>query len=287
VWSTERNVQYGDYFMWVHDEPGSDRDGSRWRWTEDAPGDEDEEWDFKEESEPGFWFCRDAPTHSSSNVRRATARNKASGEVLKLRLELKRTADTLRMSGGERGCASSHLRLWRICAERTIPTMILEDDVHLTFARTGGKGNSNGKNFTTRLSKALEQAPRDFDVIYLGWSGWRGGHEYRMAPVLEDDAAKKFIRKAEYVWTTVAYVISPAGARKLLEHAKPMYQPVDNFMAWEASQGRLNSYVSLDEGDDDSTWAGGIVDQFDFQGDTDIGKSDGGIQGDDVKNYVV
>merc|ERR1712187_180641 len=33
------------------------------------------------------------------------------------------------------------------------------------------------------------------------------------------------IRKSEYVWTTVAYVIWPAGAKKLLESAKPMNQP--------------------------------------------------------------
>merc|ERR1711957_1165039 len=94
-------------------------------------------------------------------------------------------------------------------------------------------------------------------------------------------------RKAEYVWTTVAYVISQAGAKKLLAAAVPMNQPVDNFMAWEASQGRLKSYVALDEGDDDGLWAGGIVDQVDFQGDSDIQKSDGGVQGDDYKKFAV
>jgi len=191
------------------------------------------------------------------------------------------------MSGGERGCAHSHLRLWRVCAERSTPTLVLEDDVHLTFERNGSKGKSNGKVFTARLKQALEHVPSDFDVVYLGWSGWRGGHHYRWTTYPEDDVAKTCVRKAEYVWTTVAYVISPVGARKLLEQSKPMNQPVDNFMAWEASQGRLNSYVVLDEGDDDGAWAGGIVDQLDFQGDSDIGKSDGGIQGDNVTDYVV
>jgi len=42
--------------------------------------------------------------------------------------------------------------------------------------------------------------------------------------------------------------------------------------ALEASQGKLKSFVALDAGDEDSTWAGGIVDQFDFQGDSDIKK---------------
>jgi len=97
----------------------------------------------------------------------------------------------------------------------------------------------------------------------------------------------KAIRRAEYVYTTVAYVISPKAAKYLLSLSSPINQPVDNFMAWEASQGRLNSYVILDEGDHDGTWAGGIVDQFDFQGDSDITKSDGGHQGDDEKAFAV
>merc|ERR1719149_301254 len=37
--------------------------------------------------------------------------------------------------------------------------------------------------------------------------------------------------------------------------------------------------------DNDGTWAGGIVDQNDFQGDSDIKKSDGGVQGDDAAEF--
>merc|ERR1712139_495313 len=161
------------------------------------------------------------------------------------------------------------------------------------FDRSGHKlGKSSGKIFSERLAKTLELAPRDFDVIYLGWSGWRGGHYRSGKSGPTDDApwnkdAKKFLRKAEYVWTTVAYVITQQGAKKLLAAARPLNQPVDNFMAWEASQGRLNAYVVLDEGDNDGTWAGGIVDQHDFQGDSDIKKSDGGVQGDDSKEFAI
>merc|ERR1712048_1302632 len=156
------------------------------------------------------------------------------------------------------------------------------------FDRNSGLGMSNGHVFTERLRLAVKHAPSDFDVIYLGWSGWRGGH----LMIWKEDSSENsgscnFIQKAEYVWTTVAYIISQAGAKKLLAAGSPLNQPVDNFMAWEASQGRLKSYVALDEGDDDDTWAGGIVDQFDFQGDSDIKKSDGGHQGDDEKEFAV
>merc|ERR1719265_1318563 len=64
TWSTERNLRFGDYFMWVHDEPGAERNGRMWKYVEDAPGEDDEEWEFTEDSDPGFWFCRDAPTFS-------------------------------------------------------------------------------------------------------------------------------------------------------------------------------------------------------------------------------
>ena len=45
-----------------------------------------------------------------------------------------------------------------------------------------------------------------------------------------------------YVWTTVGYVIWPSAA-KTFTRLLPMDMPVDNFMAWEAREGRLNSFV--------------------------------------------
>lgn len=189
-----------------------------------------------------------------------------------------------RMSGGERGCAHSHRRMWELISERTSPTLVLEDDAQFVFDRSDSElGKFSGKLFAERLCAAMKEVPADFDIMYLGWSGWRGGHFKLLDEEDEGDA----IRKVEYVWTTVAYIITPSAAKKLLHCATPMNQPVDNFMAWEASQGRLKSFVVLDEGDDDGLWAGGIVDQVDFQGDSDIQKSDGGVQGDDVSVFNV
>jgi len=283
-WNTKNNSHFADFYEWVFE------DGTPWMWAADAP-EEDDTWKFEENGEE-FSYIRDAPTFDESPERTGTLVKKATGEKFTVTLKYaKRYMDPGQeqfMSGGERGCASSHLRLWRLAAEREEPTLVLEDDAHLTFDRNADLGSMNGKAFTERLAGAVANAPKDFDVIYLGWSGWRGGH-FKLWK--EDDSgvsaeAKKYIQKAEYVWTTVAYVISQAGAKKLLEVAKPIDQPVDNFMAWEASQGRLKSFVALDAGDEDGTWAGGIVDQFDFQGDTDIQKSDGGHQGDNAMDFT-
>jgi len=286
TWNTSCNSYYADYFEWVFE------DGTPWKWAADT-GDDDDEWTFEENlvNDEEWSFIHHA---SEKIIRTATITKKVTGEKFKLRLafsnKYKEPGQVMKMSGGERGCAHSHLRLWRVAAERATKTLVLEDDVQMCFDRSGG-GKANGKVFTERLGQALKNAPADFDVIYLGWSGWRGGN-YRLKQVEDPQEAestrrKQYMRKAEYVWTTVAYVISPAGAKKLLAAAKPLNQPVDNFMAWEASQGRLNAWVALDEGDHDGTWAGGIVDQFDFQGDSDIKKSDGGHQKDDAAEFAV
>merc|ERR1719321_1677050 len=145
---------------------------------------------------------------------------------------------------------------------------------------------SKEKVLTKGLNFGMEEAKKagNFDVLYLGWSGHRDGN-YRY---LKSKPGRKnpIVRRVEYVWTTVAYVLWPEGAKKLLKAASPMDQPVDNFMAWEAREGRLNSFVLLDEGDQNHEWSGGIVDQYDFQGDSDVVKSDGGHQGDDPAAFL-
>jgi GR25 family glycosyltransferase involved in LPS biosynthesis len=148
-------------------------------------------------------------------------------------------------SGGERGCAHSHYRIWKVVAESEKPMLVLEDDVKLNFDRTDDNGVSNGKILTERLNLGMAEAKKQggFDVLYLGWSGLRDGN-YRY---LKSKPGRKnpIVRRVEYVWTTVAYVLWPEGARKLLKAASPMNQPVDNFMAWEAREGRLNRLCFL------------------------------------------
>jgi len=271
VWNTTLNAVYGDYDEWVFDAPGTPLDGTHWKWPDQA-GEDDPEWKFEEGEEDGEGTAEKVSTKEILKVKKVFAeRFRNPGQVQ-------------RMSGGERGCAHSHRRIWEAVAERNTATLVLEDDAQFVFDRSDSElGKFSGKLFTERLCAAMKEAPSDFDVLYLGWSGWRGSH----FKLLEEEDEGQAIKKVEYVWTTVAYVITPAAAKKLLQAASPMNQPVDNFMAWEASQGRLKSFVALDECDDDDLWAGGIVDQVDFQGDSDIKKSDGGVQGDDANEFKV
>jgi GR25 family glycosyltransferase involved in LPS biosynthesis len=191
-------------------------------------------------------------------------------------------------SPGERGCAHSHYRCWERAAASDGPILILEDDLQVCFEHPEHpKGAvSNGTTFTARLELGMQEAKRrEIDVLYLGWSGWKDGNNKWGKPTR--GRKNPIVRKVEYVWTTVAYVIWPRGARRLLKRAKPMDQPVDNFMAWECREGRLEGYVLLDPADTDYTFTGGVARQTDFRNDTDIKKSDGGDQGHDPTCYLV
>jgi GR25 family glycosyltransferase involved in LPS biosynthesis len=125
----------------------------------------------------------------------------------------------LPLSPGERGCGLSHIHAWQLCLERGRPLLVFEDDAAPTA------------DFTARLSRALIALPDDADLLYLGYSqaaAWRR--------VVSPDCAE-----AEYVWTTVGYIVWPAGARKLLSRL-PIDQPVDNWMASLCAAGKVKSY---------------------------------------------
>lgn len=129
----------------------------------------------------------------------------------------------LDLSPGERGCSMSHVRAWRRCLElagpEERPLLVLEDDAAPTA------------EFSSVLSRAWSALPSDAGVLYLGYSqaaGWRR----EVGPELVE---------AEYVWTTVGYVIWPAAARLLLSKL-PVNEPVDNWMAGLCAEGELKAY---------------------------------------------
>jgi len=99
------------------------------------------------------------------------------------------------------------------------PLLVLEDDA------------APVEKFTEILERALHALPRDAHVLYLGYSQ---AAEWRCEVSAE-------VVEAEYVWTTVGYIIWPAGARILLNRL-PIDQPVDNWMAAACASGAIKSY---------------------------------------------
>lgn len=129
----------------------------------------------------------------------------------------------LTLSPGERGCSMSHIRAWRYCLEHAgsegKPLLVLEDDAAPT------------PEFAVILSRALRALPQDAHVLYLGYSQAADWRREVSAELVE----------SEYVWTTVGYIIWPAGARMLLDQL-PVNEPVDNWMAGICATGGLKAY---------------------------------------------
>merc|ERR1719162_261316 len=77
----------------------------------------------------------------------------------------------------------------------------------------------------------MSSLPSDAHILYLGYSQaaeWRR----ELSPVLVE---------SEYVWTTVGYIIWPAGARLLMSRL-PIDGPVDNWLAQMCADGDLKAY---------------------------------------------
>lgn len=133
---------------------------------------------------------------------------------------------TLKMSPGERGCCASHVRCWRRCARLGKPLVVLEDDAVVLprFAEVLAQA--------TRELQELKGSSAAADVLWL--SSKDRGRARRLSP-------GSTLMRPEFLWTTVGYVVYPAGARKLLR-ACPVDAPVDNFVARLVREEQLTGY---------------------------------------------
>merc|ERR1719272_2691300 len=130
--------------------------------------------------------------------------------------------ETLELTAGERGCAASHIRLWKKAAKLNKPVILVEDDAVPV------------RDFSVKLKKALDEVPSDADLLYLGYS------RPEKAPWRED--VGESLAKVDYVWTTIGYIVWPKGARKLLQRL-PVDSPVDNFMSWASHTNHTKVYA--------------------------------------------
>jgi len=131
----------------------------------------------------------------------------------------------LNLSDSERACAHSHVRAWQEIARQQVdqPTLVLEDDAVLS------------EDFADRLPQLLWQLQSNAsaDMLYIGYSE---------AESLTEKVGDGLYR-APYLWTTIGYVLWPSAARKLLTML-PIDQPVDNFIAWQVKNGRLQAFAA-------------------------------------------
>jgi len=137
-------------------------------------------------------------------------------------------AANLTYNNGQLGCALSHIALWReAVAENRIITVV-EDDAILA------------PDFPSAVDAFVRQLPADWAIALLGWnfdrSVWAEIPEGVAKSVLnfDQDALREsitvFRRRAvahapirlRHAFGSMAYVVSPAGARALLEMCLPL-----------------------------------------------------------------
>merc|ERR1712008_76535 len=136
--------------------------GQPWKWACDA-GKDDPEWTFTEEGDEQWTYVHDA---GDTSERLGTATKTATGEAFRVRLQFaRRYVDPgleQRMSGGERGCAHSHLRMWRLAAETAEPTLVLEDDIQFCFTRSDsslGEADGQAASWISSIFRVTQTSP--------------------------------------------------------------------------------------------------------------------------------
>jgi GR25 family glycosyltransferase involved in LPS biosynthesis len=134
----------------------------------------------------------------------------------------------LTYNNGQLGCALSHLALWRLAIAEDRIITVAEDDVILA------------RDFASAHEAFVQRLPADWSIVLWGWnfdrSVWAEIPEGVAKSVLtfDQDALRENIevfRGAEvthapvrlrHAFGTLAYTVSPAGAKGLLELCLPL-----------------------------------------------------------------
>ncbi len=147
---------------------------------------------------------------------------------------------------GELGHMCSSRKIWKEAVEQKYKnTFIMEDDVIFR------------KNFTDLLEKATDNAPKDYDVLYLNIGHFGKAYKSNVSNPLFKAIMNSFDQHFKNIFwkqarrnirSAKAYIISNLGAEKLLECTKNL--PSEEFFAADAriskciEEGKIITYVS-------------------------------------------
>jgi glycosyl transferase family 25 len=113
------------------------------------------------------------------------------------------------LSKGEIGCYASHLSIMRLAVELNEPTLIMEDDLHLT------------SNLKEIIELALKMDVR-WDMLRLS-----SMDKHPVAFLRSLTPAYDVVQYLKVPPNLGAYIVTPTGAQKFLAWSKPRWRPVD------------------------------------------------------------
>jgi len=138
------------------------------------------------------------------------------------------------------GCAMSHIEVWKMIRDSGEDYgIIMEDDVILE------------REFTEKLTIALENVPDDYDILYLGCFGSEGESNFftvtmnMLGMSNPSSVVNRYIKRPCVALGTHAYILSRKGVEKLIEKLDgAVYNHIDYCLQDLASRGVLNVYVT-------------------------------------------
>lgn len=122
------------------------------------------------------------------------------------------------MTPGEIGVFSSHKKAWQACVDRNLPTLIFEDDFVLLphFEETIDALLAHSEDWDLVRLQALEDSPYT---------------------VMKELGAITIVENKTDALGLTASLVNPRAAKKLLQHAQDMYEPVDHYLEHVSKHG--------------------------------------------------
>jgi glycosyl transferase, family 25 len=132
---------------------------------------------------------------------------------------------------GSLGCSLSHMYIYKEIMEKNIPyTIILEEDAVIQ------------DNFIKELNKSLKFLPKDWDILFLGFS-CEYKHDERCH---KNDNHNKYngnIYNISYVYGTYGYLINKNGVEKIYKNIFPLWWHLDTMLSYLIQLGKLKAYA--------------------------------------------
>jgi GR25 family glycosyltransferase involved in LPS biosynthesis len=129
---------------------------------------------------------------------------------------------------GEKGNFASHYTAWKYLLSTDLENiLIFEDDAILH------------SDFVSKYSLAMSNVPEGYDVLSLF------AHENQEPRCLDSHYINDFISKAYQDWSTLSYVVSRQGAKKMIEYVESIGadDPTDWFIFRKGHSGMFNVYT--------------------------------------------
>jgi glycosyl transferase, family 25 len=122
------------------------------------------------------------------------------------------------LTSREIGCYLSHMKCWQACVDKSVPTLIFEDDFILE------------PHFEEVLS-TLVNCHRNWQIVRLQ------ALEHKADAQVADFGRYRLVRNEGDPLGATAYLVNPESARRLIEESREIYEPLDHFIEHHEKHG--------------------------------------------------